>query len=111
MIEPSAPRTPLPTSFNVGSPSYWPAGHISKQKTLQDAYEVDLTDETFSSTSTYGSFSMPWNPFHKYKTNKDMILVYQSAVLYHIFPKRWFTESQLTEFHSILQKQLGHPKA
>jgi hypothetical protein len=82
-----------------------------QQKALHEPYEVELTDEALSSMSAYGDFKMEWSAFHKYKTSKNLILVYQSDAIFHMFPRRWFTESQFTEFHAILKKQLGRPKA
>jgi len=81
-----------------------------QQKTLQEPYESEVTDEVYATVSVLGTTSMPWKEFHKYKMNKDMLLVYQSDVIYHMFPKRWFTEDQFTEFKAILQRQLGQPK-
>lgn len=81
-----------------------------QQKSLQEPYESELTDKTYASVSVHGAATMPWNMFHKYKMNKDTILVYQSDAIYHIFPKRWFTEEQFADFQEILHRHLGHPR-
>lgn len=84
---------------------------FKQQKTLQVPYESELTDEAYAAVSVHGTATIAWKEFHKYKMNKDTILVYQSDAIYHMFPKRWFTEEQFIEFKSILQTQLGQPKA
>ena len=88
----------------------WKTRKIYKQqKSLQEPYESELTDDAYSFASIHGAATMPWSMFHKYKISKDTILLYQSDAIYHLFPKRWFTEEQFAEFQSILQKHLGQP--
>ena len=83
---------------------------FKQQQTLQIPYESELTDDAFASVSVHGNATMPWSVFHKYKLNKNIILLYQSDAIYHMFPKRWFTENEFTEFRAILQRHLGQPK-
>jgi hypothetical protein len=81
-----------------------------QQKTLQEPYEVDISDEAFSASSRHGQTTMVWKDFHKYKTNKRIILLYQSDALFHMFPMRWFSGDQFREFQEILRANLGDPK-
>lgn len=82
-----------------------------QQKMLQEPYEAIITDEMFEAVSNFGTSRIPWTEFHKYKVGKDMILVYQSDRLYHMFMKRWFTDEEFTSFQGILRDQLGPQKA
>lgn len=82
-----------------------------QQKTLQEPYEVEITDEAYSASSCHGQSRMVWKDFHKHKMSARIILLYQSDVLYHLFPTRWFSEDQLAEFQKILRANLGEPKA
>ena len=81
-----------------------------QQKSLQSPYESNITEEAYGTVGVQGTARIPWTEFYKFKTGKNMILVYQSDAIYHIFPKRWFTDRQFAVFHSILQDQLGKSK-
>ena len=81
-----------------------------QQKTLQRPYDIRLSEEVLESVSEDGRVKMPWKNFHKYKMSKEMILVYQSDAIFHMFPKRWFAEEQFLEFQNILLRQLGKPR-
>ncbi len=78
-----------------------------QQKTLQISYDIQLSEEALESVSAEGRVRMQWKNFHKYKIGQGMILVYQADALYHMFPKRWFSEEQFLEFQNILRRQLG----
>lgn len=77
-----------------------------QQKTLHEPYSVEVTEETMHVTSTYGESTVPWQTFHKYKVGRDFILVYQSAAIFHMFPRRWFSDEQFAEFQGILTRHL-----
>lgn len=83
---------------------------FSQQKALQEPYEVDISDDAFSASSSHGQTTMVWKDFHKYKTNKKIILLYQSDALFHMFPMRWFSGDQFSEFQEILRANLGEPR-
>ncbi len=78
-----------------------------QQKTLQEPYEAELTEEEFVSTNSFGTARIKWADFHKYKVGKDIVLVYQSDLIFHLFPKRWFSDDDFRKLLQILQNSLG----
>ena len=84
---------------------------FSQQKTLQVEYETVLSPEMFETTSENGTMRMRLSDFHKYKVGKDLILLYQSQALFHMFPRRFFaSEEDFKTFLSYLEANLGNPK-
>jgi hypothetical protein len=84
---------------------------FSQQKTLHSEHTTVISPETIESTSEHGSMKMRLSDFHKYKVGKDMILVYQSQVLFHMFPRRFFaSEEDFQTFISYLEANIGRPK-
>lgn len=81
-----------------------------QQKTLQEAFDSELTEEEFISTTSFGSTRLKWRDFYKYKVGKDMILVYQSDAIFHMFPRRWFPDGEYDRLIEILRSMLGDPK-
>ncbi len=77
-----------------------------QQKTLHEPYEVEITEEAMRVASTYGESTVPWQTFYKYKVGRDFLLVYQSAAIFHMFPRRWFSDEQFAEFQAILARHL-----
>jgi YcxB-like protein len=83
-----------------------------QSKLLQEPYEVLINEDGFETKSPYGGGKIPWNMFHKWKENRRMILVYQSELLFHMFPKRCFaSESDFDKLREFLTKQLGPSRA
>jgi hypothetical protein len=84
---------------------------FSQQKTLQAEYETVISPETIEATSEYGKTTIRLSDFYKYKIGKDIILLYQSQALFHIFPRRFFvSEEDFKTFLSYLETNLGSPK-
>lgn len=84
---------------------------FKQQKTLQAPIEMELTDTRFLTTSTHGTFQMPWKDFHKWKKNERMVLVYQSEAIMHPIPLGALpgpTEQQ--RLIEILRQNLGPEK-
>jgi YcxB-like protein len=62
-------------------------------------------------TSEHGTMKMRLSDFHKYKVSKDLILLYPSQVIFHMFPRRCFaSEEDFKTFLSYLEANLGNPK-
>lgn len=83
----------------------------SQQKILHVEYTTVISPETIESSSKNGTMKMRLSDFHKYKVGKDMILLYQSQALFHMFPRRFFvSEEDFQTFISYLEANLGRPK-
>jgi hypothetical protein len=79
-----------------------------QQKLLQDQLLVEISDTHMVIKSQHGQGVLPWEVFHKWKTARDLVLVYQSDVLFHIFPQRAFSSPQeYQQFQSLLRSKLG----
>ena len=81
-----------------------------QQKSSQEPYEVEITEDTIILQSSRSQTTMEWKDFYKYKKSKSMILLYLSDVLYLIFPVRFFSVDQFTNFQEILRANVGKPK-
>lgn len=97
-------------SYGVWLP--YSSNKIHKQlKRLRESFDAEITQEKFSTTSSAGTGTMNWTDFHKYKVGKDMVLVYESDVSFHVFPKRWFSDDDYLTLLKTLKDALGKPKA
>ena len=84
---------------------------FKQQKTLQVSSEVEFTDSHFLASSPNGTFQMPWKDFHKWKKNKEMVLIYQSEAIMHMIPFRSFQNPEdVSEVSRILTSNLGKEK-
>ena len=90
----------------------WNARRIfSQQKTLQVEYEAVISPDTLTTTTQNGHYEMPLADFHKYKVGKNLVLVYQSQVLFHMFPRRFFaSDEDFNTFLSYLEARLPRAK-
>lgn len=84
---------------------------FAQQKTLHVEYQTAISPEMIESTSENGNMRMRLSDFHKYKVGKDLILLYHSQALFHMFPRRFFaSEEDFKTFLSYLEANLGSPK-
>jgi len=82
--------------------------NFARYKALSVPYEIEITPEVLRHTSTIGSGEQRWEVFTKWKQSKDLILLYQSSMLFNVIPKHYFSsEQQISEFISFLEAQLG----
>ena len=75
------------------------------QETIIYTFTVEkicIEGETFDSDFT-------WADVHKVKENKDWFLIYQSAQVMNMVPKKYFTREQIPELRNIIKA--GHVKA
>lgn len=81
-----------------------------QQKMLQVDFTTDITPEAIIVTSEYGTSRLPWADFHKYKVSSKLVLLYQSPVLYHVLPRRFFpSEEDYQTLLGYLRQHLGPP--
>jgi len=67
---------------------------FKQQRTFHEPLELELMPTQMTATSSKGTVTVPWADFHRYKTSTNLILVYQSDVAFHLFPRRWFSEDE-----------------
>lgn len=75
---------------------------FSQQKELSVPLEHEITDSALVSSSQYGSGVRPWADFHKWKEDKDVLLLYMSDVMFVLIPKRFCTAEQVEAIRSHL---------
>ena len=87
----------------------WRVARIFRnQPALADPTETQFSDEGLFLRSTRGQLRFKWGTLKRWKRNKNYILVYHSAVLFHIFPRRCFeSPEQFEELAELLRKNLG----
>ena len=82
-----------------------------QQKLLHEKLIVEISDADLITKSTHGQGTVPWELFHKWKSNKQLILVYQSEAIFHIFPRQAFpSQEEFQAFQTILCSKLGPQK-
>lgn len=80
-----------------------------QQKLLHETYEMEITAEGFTNSSRRGRASFTWGDFHKFRAAKEITLLYQSDNMFHMFPRRCFTEEQYAEFQGYLKAAFKRP--
>jgi hypothetical protein len=79
-----------------------------QQKLLQQSFSFAVTDEAVSSKAEYGQATLTWDIFRKWKESKDLFLLYQSDVLFHMMPKRCFSSAEdISRFRKLLYEKMG----
>ncbi|MHB1033139.1 MAG: YcxB family protein [Pirellulales bacterium] len=62
-------------------------------KAIQTPITVELTEEGFHGTSAHGETRLGWDMFQRYKESTRLFLLYQTANLFHVLPKRLFADA------------------
>ena len=81
---------------------------FKKQPALADPTRTRFTDDGLLLESSRGHLRFNWGMLKRWKRNRDYILVYHSAVLFHIFPRRCFESAE--EFNALaalLREKIG----
>jgi len=79
-----------------------------QQKLLHGEFTAEISDEHLVFRTAYGESKIPWSVFHKWKSARDIVLVYHSDLMVSVFPARWFASaSDFQAFQDILSKHLG----
>jgi hypothetical protein len=66
-----------------------------QQKESASPFEHEITETAFNSSGQYGSATRPWVNFHKWKEDKDLLMLYLSDVMFIVIPKRFCTPEQV----------------
>jgi hypothetical protein len=82
--------------------------NFHQQKTLHGPLTYEFTDEAFHQTCSYGNRRIPWADFHKWKEGPKTFLLYHSAAMVDIVPKRIFAdEGEIIRFRATLMENVG----
>ncbi|SRR5258708_7011992 len=83
---------------------------FQQQKLLHKPFSFTITDEAILSKAEHGQANLSWDIFRKWKESKELFLLYQSDILFHIVPKRSFaSEEDLVQFRKLLIEKIGPP--
>ena len=78
---------------------------FSQQKSMQVPFEMEFTEEGLIASNEFGNSTYPWENFLKWKENDDILVIYQSDIMFNIIPKRCFSNDQEIEnFKKYLMK-------
>jgi hypothetical protein len=74
---------------------------FNQNKELSSPFEMELTDEGYGISNSYGSGKIPWKDFAKWKEDKQIILLYRTDNMFNMIPKRLLHDE--TEVQHILE--------
>ena len=81
---------------------------FSQQKMLHAPHSLNITDEAISTKSEVGEAKLTWNYFPKWKEGKNIFLLYQSDVMFHLVPKRCFASlEEMAQFRKLMLEKIG----
>jgi YcxB-like protein len=81
-------------------------------KVLHEEAVVEISDTQIKAKTSHSESNLPWEHFHKWKADKDLVVVYQSDVSFYLFPRRAFSSpEEFQTFQSILKTKLGPEKS
>lgn len=83
---------------------------FTQDKEINLPYEVELQDENIIIYTELGKTTRPWNHYAKWKENQKLILFYLADNRATPFPKRIFSEKELTYIYERL-RYYNVPKA
>jgi YcxB-like protein len=80
----------------------------ASHKLLQGTATYSWDEDRFMAKGEYGSSSIPWSKFLKFKENQNMFLLYVSRLQFFLIPKRVFSsESARDDFSALLRAKLS----
>jgi hypothetical protein len=73
----------------------WRARRIfDQQKSLHRAYSVSWDDSGLSLIDETGQSNIRWSDFIKYRGSHELVLLYQSDVMFNMLPKKAFSSDE-----------------
>lgn len=89
----------------------WQGRRIYAQtKAMQRPYKWTWDDERMSYVNDLASGIVPWEDVLKWREGPEQFLVYQSNIMFYLFPKRAFAnEAAIDEFRALLKKKIQSP--
>jgi uncharacterized integral membrane protein len=84
---------------------------FQQQKELSAPLEIELSEDGFKLSHQYGSVTIPWKDFAKWKEDQDLILLYRSDLAFTMLPKRFLAGGDQLQYVHDLLTQAGVPDA
>ena len=95
-----------------------PWAHRRRLRRLYDApnarhaeITVSLSDEGLQARTALAESRLSWECFHKWKSTEEMLLIFQSATLFHMLPRRAFaSQEDYDALRDLLTRKFGPAK-
>jgi hypothetical protein len=62
-------------------------------RAIQVPVTIEMTEEGFHGTSAHGETRLGWDMYRRYKESARLFLLYQTGNLFHVLPKRLFSDA------------------
>jgi len=72
-------------------------------KQIQESISYTFTNESIYTKGETFEGDFTWDTVYKVKENKDWFLIYQSAQVMNMVPKKYFTKDQISELRNIIK--------
>jgi len=73
-------------------------------KKIQEEIVYTFTDEKVQTKGETFEGDFAWNTVYKIKETKDWLLIYQSKTTMNMVPKKYFSDSQISELTNMIKK-------
>lgn len=76
---------------------------FNSNKNIQESITYIFTDNKIRMVGETFDEDVAWSSIYKVKENKDWFLMYQSAKVMNMVPKKFFTKDQVSELRNIIK--------
>lgn len=76
---------------------------FNSNKNIQESITYIFTDNKIRMVGETFDEDIAWSSIYKVKENKDWFLMYQSAKVMNMVPKKFFTKDQVSELRNIIK--------
>jgi YcxB-like protein len=90
------------------SHSWLRARQTFKKGRLGEETQVEISDSGVDASNSVANTKFVWGAFSRYTESKNLFLVYQSQLMFNIFPKRAFAAGDMDAFQGLLEQHLGN---
>lgn len=76
---------------------------FNSNKNIQESITYIFTDDKIRMVGETFDEDVTWSSVYKIKENKDWFLIYQSAKVMNMVPKKFFTKDQVSELRNMIK--------
>lgn len=77
---------------------------FNSNKKIQEIISYTFTDDKIRTEGETFDGDFTWNSVYKVKENKEWFLIYQSARIMNMVPKKFFTKDQISGLRDLIRK-------
>jgi hypothetical protein len=82
------------------------AQQMFKRGRYDDEIQVEISDSGIDASNSVANAKFIWSAFTRYEESKNLFLLYQSQLMFNIYPKRAFSSEDADAFRSLLVEHL-----